>query len=467
MIATSFLFFLLVFLGIGIYSSTRRQKTTDDYLLAGRQVGPWPVALSAVSTANSGFMFIGLIGSTYAIGLSSMWIMVGWVFGDYLAWHWIHEPLRERSERVGANSVTRFLGTSADGEEQQGIIRVAAAASMIFLGTYAGAQLTAGSKALSVLFGWDYSVGVLLGAGIVVAYCFAGGIRASIWTDTAQASVMFLAMFLLMAVAVGEIGGFRIMWSQLEAIDPSLIDWRPANLRYGFALYLGSWVAAGIGVLGQPHVMIRPMTIDNTDHIALSRRIYITYYSLFAGAAITVGLAARVLLPVVAEFDPELGLPALSQLLLPDVLVGFILAGVFAATISTADSLILACSAALTQDLVPGESSYARAKLGTLAVTAAVVLFVFSGGQSVFDLVVLSWSALGGTLGPLLALRALGKPVSSKLGITMMSVSLAVMLLWRSFGDPDSVYEILPGMLAGILVYGVGRALSGRSGTAA
>ena len=458
MVATSFLFFLLVFLAIGIYSSTRRKTTTDDYLLAGREMGPWMVALSAVSTANSGFMFIGLIGSTYAIGLSSMWIMVGWVFGDYLAWHWIHQPLRQRSERVGARSVTRFLGTSETGESQPGVIRVAALSSMAFLGTYAGAQLTAGSKALSVLFGWDYSVGVLLGAGIVVAYCFAGGIRASIWTDAAQATVMFLAMFVLLAVAVRATGGLSSMWAQLTAIDPTLTDWRPANLQYGFALYLGSWVAAGIGVLGQPHVMIRPMTIDSSDHIGHARRIYITYYSLFAAAAIGVGLAARVLLPVVEAFDPELGLPRLAQLLLPDVMVGFILAGIFAATISTADSLILACSAALTQDLVPRwGASYAKAKLGTLLVTAAVVLFVFSGGQSVFDLVVLSWSALGGTLGPLLALRALGKPVSSRLGITMMAVSLAVMLLWRSLGNPDSIYEILPGMLAGMLIYAIGR----------
>ena len=458
MIATSFLFFLLIYLAIGIYSSTRRKPTTDDYLLAGREMGPWMVALSAVSTANSGFMFIGLIGATYAVGLSSMWIMVGWVFGDYLAWRAIHQPLRERSERLGASSFNRFLGSSEDGESQSGIIRVAALSSMIFLGTYAGAQLTAGSKALSVLFGWDYSVGVLLGAGIVVAYCFAGGIRASIWTDAAQASVMFLAMFVLMAVALRATGGFSGMWAQLEAIDPTLTDWRPANLRYGFALYLGSWVAAGIGVLGQPHVMIRPMTIDSSEHIGQARRIYITYYSLFSAAAITVGLTARVLLPVVDAFDPELGLPNLAQLLLPDIMVGFILAGVFAATISTADSLILACSAALTQDLAPRwGSSYAGAKAGTLLVTAVVVLFVFSGGQSVFDLVVLSWSALGGTLGPLLALRALGRPVSSRLAITMMTVALAVMLLWRAFGDPDSIYEILPGILAGLVVYAIGR----------
>ena len=453
----SFIVCLLSFLAIGIYSSTRKKPTTEDYLLASREVSPWLIGLSAVSTANSGFMFIGLIGATYAVGLSSMWLMVGWISGDYLTWLWIHRHLRERSEELGAKSVTHFLGASEDGD-QRGIVVVAALASLAFLGTYAGAQLTAGSKALSVLFGWDYGVGILLGAGIVVAYCFAGGIRASIWTDAAQATVMFVAMYLLLAVALKEIGGFAALWNQLRVIDPALVHWRPADLRFGFMLYMVSWVAAGLGALGQPHIVVRPMAIDSSEHITLARRVYFIYYTLFSAAAIAVGLCARVLLPIVDQFDPELGLPALSQLLLPEVLVGVVLAGIFAATISTADSQILSCSAALTQDLLPswGES-YTKTKLGTLIVTCGVVLFVAFGGQSVFDLVVLSWAALGGTLGPLLAIRALGQTVSTRLAVTMMGVALVVMVLWRTLGDPGSVYEILPGVLSGFLVYGFGR----------
>ena len=67
-VVTSFMFFLLCFLGVGVLSATRRKNTTDDYLLASRSVSPWVMALSAVATNNSGFMFIGLIGATYSEG---------------------------------------------------------------------------------------------------------------------------------------------------------------------------------------------------------------------------------------------------------------------------------------------------------------------------------------------------------------------------------------------------------------
>ena len=452
----SFVFFLLCFLGIGLYSATRRQPTAEDYLLAGRQISPWMTALSAVSTNNSGFMFIGLIGAAYASGISSMWIMVGWISGDFLAWLWIHRRLRERTEEVGSNSITSFLGHAPQGRHQS-IVLLAAVVTLVFLGTYAAAQLQAGSKALHVLFGWEYAVGTLLGAVIVIIYCFAGGIRASIWTDTAQAMVMFFAMYLLLAVALLEIGGVSALWSKLEAIDAGLVDWRPPDLRFGFAAYLVGWITAGIGVVGQPHIMVRAMAIDSAAHIRKARRVYFLWYSSFSAAAVIVGVSCRVLLPVTEGFDRELALPHLSQMLLPEILVGFVLAGLFAATISTADSQILSCSAALTQDLFPRwGASYRNTKLGTLIVTAGAVTIVAAGNESVFDLVVLSWSALASTLGPLVAVKTLGRPVSERLGLAMMVAALAAMLFWRfGLGFDASLYEVFPGMLTGFLVYGV------------
>ena len=493
----SFLSFLVVFLGVGILSATRKSANTVDYLLAGRRVSPWLTALSAVSTNNSGFMFVGLIGATYNDGLSAMWLMVGWISGDYLAWRWVFRRLRERSEQLDVASIPSFLGTQigrslagSDGlredsanlpaidstptlpsakprqdpvqvesdlqtSQQRPVVVLAALVALVFLGTYAAAQLTAGSKALHVLFGWNYLAGTLIGAGIVAAYCFAGGIRASIWTDAAQSVAMLASMLLLLTVAVHAIGGLGPLWSQLRATDESLVDWRPKDLRFGFGIYLVGWVVAGVGVLGQPHVMIRAMAIDSAAGITRARRIYFAWYIAFASAAIFVGLCCRVLLPASETFDSELALPRLSQQLLPGVLVGFILAGLFAATISTADSQILSCSAAVTQDLFPhwGES-YARTKAGTLIITVAVVGIVLLGNQSVFQLVVLSWSALASGLGPLLAVRSLGRPVTSSLGVAMILAGLATVLVWRYvLVLSGALYEVLPGMAAGFLVY--------------
>jgi sodium/proline symporter len=180
-IAISFLAFLLLFIGVGIASGLRQQAdTTDDYLLAGRDANPWLTGLSTVATGNSGFMFIGLIGYTYTIGLASLWVVVGWICGDYTAWSLVHRRLRQTSEQKDSSTVVEFLSQEAVGESRW-VTLVSGFITIAFLSIYAATQLQAGSKALSVIFDWDYTIGILLGAVIVTIYCFAGGIRASIW----------------------------------------------------------------------------------------------------------------------------------------------------------------------------------------------------------------------------------------------------------------------------------------------
>lgn len=93
-ILTSFIFFLLVFIIIGIYSCRYSTGTKSDYYLAGHNISPWLVGLSAVATNNSGYMFIGVIGYTYVTGLPSIWLMAGWIAGDFLASLFVHKNLR-------------------------------------------------------------------------------------------------------------------------------------------------------------------------------------------------------------------------------------------------------------------------------------------------------------------------------------------------------------------------------------
>ncbi len=108
-IALSFAIFLLLFIGVGLYSSVNRQNTTVDYLLASRDVSPWMTALSTFSTAHSGAMFIGVIGYTYQFGISSLWLLFGWFFGDYITWFFIHKPLRIVSEETDSTTIGSFL----------------------------------------------------------------------------------------------------------------------------------------------------------------------------------------------------------------------------------------------------------------------------------------------------------------------------------------------------------------------
>lgn len=461
-VVLSFLAFLIGFTLIGAYASRRKTSTTDDYLLASRSIGPWFTAMSAVSTNNSGFMFIGLIGTSYTMGLSAIWIIFGWIFGDYLMWFWIHRRLREKSEADHFRTIPSFLGAALPGRSS--LVRATAAVVTItFLGTYAAAQLNAGSKALHVLFGWPYAVGAIVGAVIVVVYCFAGGIRASIWTDVAQSINMIMAIWLLFILALMEVGGLGGLWSKLEAIDPQLISLSPPDPRFGFALFIFGWFGAGIGVVGQPHIMVRMMSIRSGRDIAKARDIYLVWYLLFSFACYGVAFACRILIPDVGAFDAELALPTLASAYLPGVLVGLVLAGLFSATMSTADSQVLSCSAALTQDLFPSwRDSYAKSKFATLLMATVVLSIALFASQNVFALVTLSWSALGSSLGPLLVVRAMQWRINTSAAAGMMAAGLAGVIIWGGLlGYGGDLYEIIPGMALSMVAYLILRPAAG------
>ena len=160
-----------------------------------------------------------------------MWVMVGWVLGDYAMWMArVPDRLRVESEARGTVTIPSFLG--------HGVRNGKRSPCSLVRSRWSG-HLCCSSSTQAVrrcmLFDQDYSLGAILGAVIVVAYCFAGGIRASLWTDVAQSIVMFVAMVILCFVAIEESGGFDSMWTTLGQ-RPALTDWQPVNLPWGFTL---------------------------------------------------------------------------------------------------------------------------------------------------------------------------------------------------------------------------------------
>lgn len=456
-IVISFLVFLGIFVLIGVSSSLVSKKSNSDYLLAGHDIPPWLAALSAVATNNSGYMFIGLIGFTYTSGLQSIWLMVGWILGDLIMARFVHQKLRSNTEKQKLLSFGGVL-SRWHGTDYRKLRLLVGLITVAFLGVYAGAQFKAGSKALHVLFDWNYNTGAIIGAIIVFAYCLSGGIRASIWTDAAQSFVMMIAMGMLFFIGVDKIGGMGALISDLNQVSPTFLSVKPTGLPLdnyaGIILFILGWVFAGLGVIGQPHIMIRFMTVDHTDNMKKTQAYYYSFYIIFTILTYGVGLVSRVLLPETSNFDAELALPTMSQQLLPDILIGVVLAGLFSATMSTADSQILSCSAAFTRDIIPKEKdTLIITKITTALVTIGALIIALYGGQNVFELVVLSWSVLAASFGPLLFIYSLDKKVTELVAILMVVNGFGMTLLWRTLGLSGSFYEVGPGILAGLLTY--------------
>jgi len=452
----SFLFFLLLFVVIGISSARKSRGTKQDYYLASSSVSPALVGLSAVATNNSGYMFIGVIGYTYATGLASIWLMLGWIVGDFLASTFVHRRLRAATELSGEVSYAGVLSNWYNNGKQDSLQRIIGLISLFFLLAYASAQLVAGGKALHVLFDWPIWAGAVIGAVLVAVYCIAGGIRASIWTDVAQSVVMIAAMAILLFIATHSLGGIDASISQMNAVD-GFLDWFPKDLALpglaGGILFAISWAFAGFSVIGQPHIMVRFMTLASNQKMNQARLWYYLWFTAFYAMATGVGLLSRIYLANNGSFDAELALPTMAFELLSPVFVGLVLAGIFAATMSTADSLVLSCSAAITHDLLPHkiENTF-LIKMATLLITLAALLWALVNEQSVFGLVILAWSGLASAFAPLLIVLSLGGKPDQKLSILAVLTGLTVAMTWRYLGWHSAVYEGMAGIIAGLII---------------
>lgn len=464
----AFIAFLALFIYVGIQSAKRSQSSTDtdkDYLMAGREVSPILTALSAAASKFSGYMFVGLVGYIYTFGLSAIWLVCGFLFGDLVVFAFVHKKLRHQAGETNALSFADLISRWNAKETGSGDYRKLRLAigliTLIFLTTYAAAQFSAGGKALQVLFGWHFNIGIIIGAGLILSYCLTGGLRASIWTDAVQSIVMIIALLILLVAALVNVGGIGNFFTQLNDISPSYLSLgveRFGSIHATILFALG-WLFNGIGVTGQPHIMVRFMALDQTDNIKKVGVYYFMWSTLFLSLVLLVGLATRLFVENSQNFDAELALPTLATMLLPSVAVGIIMGGIFAAVMSTTDSQILSCSAVLSEDFKIGKSKAVITLIVTL-VSLGIALFASS---SVFALVILAWSALACTMGPLVIVHALGKRPSERLAFIMMFTGFITAFTWRQIGLSGQVYEGLPGIIAPLIVFAIGYKLEAKT----
>ena len=453
-LVASFLLFMGAFAGIGLASMWVKEDTTDDYLVAGRGMHPALAALSAVSTWNSGYMFIGFIGFTYTMGYSIIWIGLGSMVGQIVAWIWLYKFIQQAANERGVRSLSSLVSDVTGSPEA----KLAAVLSVLFLAVYAAAQLTSGGKALYVMLGWSEVIGILIGFVLVVAYCYAGGIRASIWTDAAQSSVMIIGSSLLCYVALGEVGGFSGLHDGLEGQNANLTSIVPADLNFGVSLWIFAFFLGGLSVAGQPQVVSRVMTLGTDEDRKTAMLWFFAWQTPFLLIMVIIGLASRVVFTG-SDFDPELGLPMLAMETLGPFWVGLILASIFAATMSTADSQVLACTAAFTDDVMPQISQdHKKTKIVTLVIAAfATAISIFGlyvpGGDSVFALVVLAVYGLGSIFVPILIIRWAGYEPDTNHTMAMMLAALVTVILWSVSGFGDDIFPSVPGMGAAFITH--------------
>ena len=371
--------------------------------------------------------------------------------GQAVAWIWIYKFIQKEGSERGVRSLSSLVSKTAGAPEA----KLAGVLSVFFLAIYAAAQLVAGGVALRTMLGWSEVLGILIGFVLVVAYCYAGGIRASIWTDAAQSCVMIVGSSILCYVAVAEVGGLSGLHGTLKDIDPGMVNLFPADLTFGVTLWIGAFFLGGLGVAGQPQVVSRVMTLKDDNDRKQAAIWFFVWQTPFIALMFIIGLACRAIFLDLDASQAQEGLPLLAIEVLNPFLAGVILASIFAATMSTADSQVLACTAAITDDVKPEWSQeHATTKMVTIAVAIFATLIALVGqmfpgfGDSVFALVVLAVYGLGGIFVPLLLVRMMGYEPDTEHTVWMMTAAMSAVIVWSVSGYGEDIFPSIPAMSA-------------------
>lgn len=449
----SFFIFFALFTGVGLASYFYKKSTVDDYLLASRNTPSWLVGLSYGATISSGATFIGFAGLAYASGITAFYATFFITLGDYIGWRIAGTKVREISEAKKTQTYPSLVGKMT-GQDYPWVTIITSVMTVLFLGAYCSAQMVAGAKVGQQIFNWDFNYFVIGGAAVLLAYCWSGGIRASIWTDAVQAVIIFVSLLILIISGILHLGGLNGFVSALNQLPENFLN----PLQWSMLPIAIGWLFFGISVLGQPQLMVRHMVAKSNSCIHQARRIYITWRAAVLTLSCVSGLIARILIPEAANFDAELSIPQLWMDLLPPVLVGLLIAGLFSATMSTADSLLLASSSALTQHIVPQwRNSYMLARLGTVLVIGLVVIIALFAQKGVLALVILAWGGLASSVAPLMTVQLFGFKPSQRLAVAMMGAGLLTAAVWRyGLGSPFGLMELVPGMLVGFAAFAIG-----------
>lgn len=456
----SFLFFLSLILLVGLYAKKFSKKTSEDYLLANGNVPVWQVTISALASNYSGFMYIGLIGYTYTQGISGIWLMVFWMVGEFFVVRYAPKYINQASKKHKLISYNDLI-SNYWGNAQQGSKKIAAIITLVFLSVYAAAQFDAAGKALHAILDFPIEVGIAISYVVVLAYCFAGGIRASIWTDVVQFLLMIISIGVLVFLTLNTLGGWQVFVDKLHNLPDNYNHFFPDSMGswlFIILFFLG-WVFAGLGSVGQPHIAIRFMALRESQKYSQILHLYYSLAIIFTTLCLLSALLAKVYFTEVglSDFDPESALPKLALSILPAVLVGLLLAGIFAAIVSTADSQVLSCAASLGNDLLPSKTNptdkLRQNKFATILTATFALVVALYGGKSVFVLVIVAWSGLASAFAPVLILYFIGYKISQTLNITIIFSGLSAAIIWRILGLNTITYDALIGILTGLGVF--------------
>lgn len=459
MIINAFVFYIGLMMAIGVYYY-RQTQNMSDYFLGNRRLGAWVTSLSAEASDMSGWMLMGVPGFAYLAGLNAGWIAVGIAIGTWANWHFVAARLRRYTELAGnALTLPEFLQNRF--KDESNLLRIVPAIFiLIFFILYTSSGFVSAGKLFETVFGLDFSVAIMLGAGSVVFYTLIGGFLAVSRTDFIQGVMMFFAILLVPTCAAMSMGGFSATVTAISNFKESMFDpfLKPDGTTIT-ALEIISLMAWGIGYFGQPHILVRFMAVKSTAEIPPATRIAMTWVILSLAAAVAVGMVGTVYLTTPLEgTDAEKVFLVMTNNLFPPIIAGVVLSAVLAAIMSTASSQLLVAASAFAQDfyktLLRKDATQSElvwiSRASVLIIASIAVYLGFNPNSFILDMVAYAWAGFGAAFGPALLMSLFWKRTTRIGVIAGIIVGGVTIIAWKNFA-PFELYEIVPGFIFSLI----------------
>lgn len=442
-------FCILTAIGIFFY---HRNKTAKDFIIGDRSMNYWVTAIAAQASDMSSWLFLAFPAAVYANGIFELWTAFGLVFFMFLNWHFIAPKIRIATEQYNSMTISSYL--SSRFSDDSGIIRMLSAfMTIVFFTFYISSGLVGMGRIFEGTFGISYTTGILIGLLSALGYTLMGGFFAVAWCNVFQGIFMLVMLLIVPLYAYFIVGGAQPIIDAAAEHNVSLALF-PSGTSIAHSLALvGGW---GLGYFGQPHILIYFMGIDDPKKIRYAKYVGIGWMILALCAAACVGLVG---LAYFTQHIPnaELLFVYLAKDLFIPIIAGFVLCGIFAATLSTMNSHILISGSVLAEDVykkifqhhASSQRVVFASRVGAIVVSAIAVNIAWSNSNSIYNLVNYAWAGLGSSFGPVLIAALYSKKVT-KWGAIAGIVSGGVTAgLWPYYST--NILPLVPGFAASFI----------------
>ena len=458
----------VIYLGIMIFvglKNASKNNSSADFFLGGRKVGPWVTALSAEASDSSAWLLMGLPGLCYLGGIQeSIWTAVGLIVGTYLSWLFVAKPLRKCSITFGDSiTIPEFLSNRFK-DKSHLLSIVSVIFIVLFFTIYTASGFVACAKLFNSVFGLNYHAGLAIGLVVILCYTITGGYTAVCTTDFLQGSLIFIAFIVSTLIVVFSIGGVGDSINVFKNFQ----ELAGTELKAFDGMGIISALAWGLGYFGMPHIIVRFMGIRSNSEVGKARRIGIIWMIISYIGAILIGTLGTVYLKkfgiTLDSVSAETVFSETMKNMYPAFIAGIFLCAILAASMSTADSQLLAASSAVSQDIFKGlikknaeEKEVMIISRFTVFLIALIALLLsLNPNSSIFSLVSFAWSGFGGTFGPLILLSLYWKRTTAPGAIAGLICGGITDVVWHyipaSVAKIFGLYEILPAFIVCLVV---------------